>query len=85
VSGDGLYHRWRCAALGKPGECRVAQVVKVQVGGQPGPLRGGAFIPDANILPASSLRWSSDRDGDLGTGAALDVVLSVGPPTSSRS
>jgi hypothetical protein len=42
------------------------------------PLRGGAFIPDANILPASSLRWSSDRDGDLGTGAALDVVLSVG-------
>ncbi len=47
--------------------------------GIPVPLRGGAFIPGANILPASGLRWSSDRDGDLGTGAALDVVLSVGP------
>jgi hypothetical protein len=47
--------------------------------GVPVPLRGGAFIPGDTSVPASSLRWRSDRDGDLGTGATLDVVLSVGP------
>jgi hypothetical protein len=46
--------------------------------GVPVPLRGGAFVPGAVSPSAFSLRWSSDRDGDLGTGAALDVVLSVG-------
>jgi hypothetical protein len=47
--------------------------------GVPVPLRGGAFVPGATSMADSSLRWRSNRDGDLGTSATLDAVLSVGP------
>jgi hypothetical protein len=50
------------------------------VAGTPVHLVGLGFDPEDGLLPDTSLVWSSDRDGPLGTGSALDVVLS-GPTT----
>ena len=46
--------------------------------GQTVALTGGAFDAQDGALTGAALVWSSDRDGALGTGEALDVVLSVG-------
>lgn len=42
-------------------------------------LRGQAVDPQEGVLAGAALRWTSDRDGFLGTGASLDVAtLSAG-------
>ncbi len=41
-------------------------------------LVGGANDKQDGKLGGSNLRWRSDRDGDLGTGSELGVMLSVG-------
>jgi hypothetical protein len=43
-------------------------------------LRGSATDPEDGTLTGSSLVWFSDRDGQLGTGQQINVVLS-GPAT----
>ncbi len=44
-------------------------------------LSGGAFDNLDLMVDGANLAWQSDRDGWLGTGATLDVVLSVGNHT----
>jgi hypothetical protein len=44
--------------------------------GQPVTLEGKGVDPEDGLLPGSSLRWISDRDGVLGTGLSLPVTLS---------
>ena len=46
------------------------------------PLRGVATDPEDGSLTGSRLVWSSDRDGILGTGQSINVVLS-GPAVTS--
>lgn len=41
-------------------------------------LEGKGFDPEDGLLPGPSLRWSSDRDGYLGTGSSLQTKLSGG-------
>lgn len=45
------------------------------------PLIGEASDAEDGQLAGSSLAWSSDLDGPLGTGANFDVTLSVGTHT----
>ncbi len=42
-------------------------------------LRGYAYDLEDGTLDGAALRWSSDRDGDLGTGSLVLVRLSAGP------
>ncbi|MBN1248168.1 MAG: IPT/TIG domain-containing protein [Anaerolineae bacterium] len=49
--------------------------------GQPVTLRGGASDPADGEVAPGGLAWSSDRDGALGTGDAVQVTLSVGTHT----
>lgn len=42
-------------------------------------LLGAGWDEVGLALPSESLRWMSDRDGDLGKGEVLDVKLSSGP------
>ena len=44
-----------------------------------GQLAASAYSPDAGVCPPDELRWSSDLDGDLGTGRQPAV-----PPSSGR-
>jgi hypothetical protein len=39
-------------------------------------LQGQGTDPEEGILPGARLQWFSDRDGVLGTGTSLQVVLS---------
>jgi hypothetical protein len=39
-------------------------------------LRGSATDPEDGVLTGTRLVWSSDRDGQLGTGQSINVVLS---------
>jgi len=41
-------------------------------------LRGYGYDQLFNDLPADALRWSSDRNGDLGSGEIVEVSLSPG-------
>ena len=41
-------------------------------------LRGYGYDQDFNDLPPDALHWTSDQDGDLGTGEVLQVSLSPG-------
>ena len=41
-------------------------------------LKGYAYDPEDGMLDSSSLSWSSDRDGALGTGSQVSTVLSQG-------
>jgi hypothetical protein len=56
------------------------------------PAEGASFMPDVSLflqgtaydledgtLPDSAYHWTSDKDGDLGTGASNLVILSPGP------
>jgi PKD repeat protein len=42
------------------------------------PLRGTGEDPETGTLSGAALTWTSDVDGALGTGAALDATLSAG-------
>lgn len=42
-------------------------------------LQGTAYDLEDGTLPDSAYHWTSDRDGDLGTGATNLVILSPGP------
>jgi hypothetical protein len=46
--------------------------------GTPVLLEGYAYDLEDGILSASALRWSSNRDGDLGTGDRVITTLSLG-------
>jgi hypothetical protein len=46
--------------------------------GQPLTFQGLAYDQDLNDLSGASLAWVSDRDGALGTGSLLEVILSPG-------
>ncbi|WP_372351187.1 hypothetical protein [Streptomyces sp. KL116D] len=49
--------------------------------GAPVVLMGQAAFPEDPGRFSDDLRWRSSRDGDLGTGPSLDVVLSLGDHT----
>jgi hypothetical protein len=44
-------------------------------------LVGTAYDPEDGMLPAEALRWTSNRDGDLGSGRQLKSRLSAGTHT----
>jgi hypothetical protein len=44
--------------------------------GTPIPLQGVGIDPEEGPLTGANLEWSSDVDGDLGTGSSIEVVLS---------
>jgi hypothetical protein len=46
--------------------------------GAPTRFRAEAYDPEDGYLTGAALRWSSDRDGPLGTGGSVDPVLSIG-------
>jgi hypothetical protein len=46
--------------------------------GAPVLLKGAAYDPEDGVLPDEALRWTSDRDGDLGVGGEVLARLSAG-------
>ena len=42
-------------------------------------LQGTAYDLEDGVLPDSAYHWTSDKDGDLDTGASNLVILSPGP------